>query len=57
VPAGTFQCYHFAYVVIASHHPVYHLWVTTDGDFIFIKGTVASPYEWTFELTALSEDS
>lgn len=57
VPAGTFQCYHFAYAVIASHHPVYHLWVTTDGDFIFIKGTVAAPYHWTFKLTALSDES
>lgn len=55
VPAGTLACYHFAYVVVASDHPVYHLWVTADGDFIFVKGTVDAPYNWSFELVALSD--
>lgn len=54
VTAGTFACHHFAYVVIATDHPEYHLWVTTDGDFIFVKGTVAAPYHWSFELVELS---
>ena len=51
--AGTFACYHFAYVFVATDHPEYHLWVTTDGDFIFVKGTVEAPYCWSFELTEL----
>ena len=55
VPAGTFECHHFAYVVVATDHPEYHLWVTTDGDFIFVKGTVEAPYHWSFELTELIE--
>ena len=55
VAAGTFECHHFAYVVVASDHPVYHLWVTTDGDFIFVKGTVDAPYNWSFELVELSD--
>ena len=54
VPAGTFECHHFAYVMIATDHPEYHLWVTTDGDFIFVKGTVAAPYDWSFELVDLA---
>ena len=53
VPAGTFSCYHFAYVVVATDHPEYHLWVTSDGDFVFVKGTVEAPYDWSFELTEL----
>ena len=53
VPAGTFACHHFAYVVVATDHPEYHLWVTTDGDFVFVKGTVEAPYDWSFELTEL----
>ena len=53
VSAGTFECHHFAYVVIKTDHPEYHLWVTTDGDFIFVKGTVAAPYQWLFELVEL----
>jgi hypothetical protein len=53
VRAGSFACHHFAYVVVATDHPEYHLWVTTDGDFIFVKGTVEAPYNWSFELTEL----
>ena len=53
VRAGSFDCHHFAYVVVATDHPEYHLWVTTDGDFIFVKGTVEAPYNWSFELTEL----
>lgn len=56
VPAGTFACYHFAFVVTSNNHPEYHLWVTTDGDFMFVKGTVAAPYHWSFELTELKEN-
>ncbi|MEK9934170.1 MAG: hypothetical protein VW664_10515 [Halieaceae bacterium] len=55
VRAGSFACHHFAYVVVATDHPEYHLWVTTDGDFIFVKGTVEAPYNWSFELTELSD--
>jgi hypothetical protein len=40
--------------MIATDHPEYHLWVTTDGDFIFVKGTVAAPYDWSFELVDLA---
>ena len=53
MPAGTFSCYHFAYVVVATDHPEYHLWVTSDGDFVFVKGTFEAPYDWSFELTEL----
>ncbi|MDX1293351.1 MAG: hypothetical protein R3265_11110 [Hyphomonas sp.] len=55
VRAGTFRCYHFAFVVVANNHPPYHLWVTADGDFGFVKGTVDAPYNWAFELVEYSE--
>lgn len=42
--AGSFECRHLAYVVLATDHHEYYLWVTTDGDFIFVKGTVEAPY-------------
>jgi hypothetical protein len=51
VPAGTFDCYHFAFILVSNNHPPYHLWVTTDGDFVFVRGVVDAPYNWTFELT------
>lgn len=55
VPAGSFECHHFAFVATTSNHPMYHLWVTADGDFVFVKGTVDAPYNWSFELTAYKE--
>jgi len=55
VTAGRFRCHHFAFVLMSNDHPPYHLWVTADGDFIFIKGTVAAPYNWSFELIEYHE--
>lgn len=54
VPAGTFECYKFAFVMTSNDHPPYEFWVTTDGDFLFVKGAVAAPYNWTFELEELN---
>ena len=42
--AGSFECHHLAYVVVATDHHESYLWVTTDGDFIFVKGAVEAPY-------------
>lgn len=54
VPAGSFECYKFAFVMTSNDHPPYEFWVTTDGDFLFIKGVVGAPYNWTFELEDLT---
>ncbi|MEM1261349.1 MAG: hypothetical protein AAGH76_03055 [Pseudomonadota bacterium] len=56
VAAGDFDCYHFAILANNTDHPPYHFWMTADGDFLFVRGTVAAPYEWEFELLRL-EDS
>ncbi|MEM6626653.1 MAG: hypothetical protein AAF719_08120 [Pseudomonadota bacterium] len=55
VKAGAFDCYHFAFVLTSNDHPPYHFWVTADGDFMFVKGSVDAPYNWTFELIDLKE--
>ena len=55
VEAGTLHCHHFAFVVVSNNHPPYHLWVTADGDFVFVKGIVEAPYNWSLELIELSE--
>ncbi len=55
VAAGTYRCHHFAFLTASNDHPPYHYWVTADGDFIFVKGQVAAPYHWTFELTKLDD--
>lgn len=54
VRAGTLECHHFAFVNTSHQHPPYDLWMTTDGDFLFVKGIVAAPYHWEFELVELS---
>ncbi|MEM8985008.1 MAG: hypothetical protein AAGC71_18510, partial [Pseudomonadota bacterium] len=55
VAAGTFDCYHFAILANNTDHPPYHFWMTADGDFVFVRGTVDAPYEWVFELTRLDQ--
>ncbi len=42
----TVGLHHFAYVLAATEHTEHHLWVTIDGDFIFVKGTVVAPSSW-----------
>lgn len=53
VPAGTFECHHFAIVGTNHNHPPYDYWVTADGDFLYVKGIVTEPYNWSFELMEL----
>jgi len=53
VRAGTFPCYHFAFVNLSNGHPAYHFWTTADGDFLFVKGDVKG-FNWSFELVELS---
>lgn len=38
VKAGTLECHHLAFVDISNHHPPYGLWVSADGDGLFVKG-------------------
>ncbi len=53
VPAGPFYCHHLAIVGTSHNHPPYDYWVTTDGDYIYVRGVVTEPYNWSFELTEL----
>jgi hypothetical protein len=55
VKAGTFACHRLAFVATSNNHPLYDLWITTDSDFLFVKGTVGAPYFWDFELTELRD--
>jgi hypothetical protein len=53
VKAGTLDCHHFAFVNTSNDHPPYDLWVSADGDFLYVKGVVTAPYHWDFELVEL----
>lgn len=57
VAAGRFRCHHFAITATSHGHPPYDFWVTADGDFLYVKGVVTEPYNWSFELTAHDGDA
>jgi hypothetical protein len=54
VPAGRFDCHCIRFVGLTNDHPEYHLWVTRDGDFLYVKGVVEGYMDSVFELTELS---
>lgn len=57
VPAGQFETHHFqlgeetddSYMGL-DKHPPYHMWVTTDGDYTFVKASVTGWYASNYEL-------
>jgi hypothetical protein len=53
VPAGTFDCHRIAFVGLTNNHPDYDMWLTRDGDFIYVKGEVAGYMDSVFELAEL----
>lgn len=58
VGAGTFQAHHFQFVSVEGlpeEHPIYNVWTTTDGDYVFLKGQVDGYMQTYYELVELSE--
>ena len=57
VPAGTFDAHHLRYVDTAGQlpeeHPVYDVWCSADGDFIFLRGEVGGYMQTFYELIEL----
>lgn len=56
VPAGTFDCHHVAFVGLTNAHPPYDMWVSADGDFLYVRGVVSGYMDSTFELAELSRE-
>ncbi len=50
VKAGEYECHKFSFVKTSNNHPPYDFWITADGDYMFVKGVVGAPYNWSFEL-------
>lgn len=40
VPAGTFACHRIAFTGMTNAHPPYHMWISADGDFVYVRGEV-----------------
>ena len=54
VPAGTFDCHRIAFGGITNGHPPYDMWLTRDGDFLYVKGVVGGYMDSVFELVELT---
>ena len=50
VPAGTFDCYRIRFVGLTNDHPEYDMWLTRDGEFIYVRGEVGGYMDSVFEL-------
>ncbi|TRW18028.1 DUF3108 domain-containing protein [Glacieibacterium frigidum] len=55
VPAGTFDCHRIRFVGLTNNHPAYDMWVTRDGEFLYVKGDVEGYMDSVFELASLSD--
>lgn len=57
VQAGSFDALHFRYVDTAGQlpqeHPPYDVWCTADGNYVFLRGTVAGYMQTRYELVEL----
>jgi len=56
VPAGTFDCHRIAFEGLTNNHPDYDMWLTRDGEFIYVQGVVEGYMDSRFELVELSRE-
>ncbi len=54
VPAGTFTCNRLALRGIVNDHPAYDMWLSRDGDGLYIKGEAQGYLGSVFELVELA---
>ena len=54
VPAGTFDCHRVAFAGLTNNHPPYDMWVTRDGEFLYVRGEVEGYMDSVFELEELT---
>lgn len=57
VPAGRFDCHRIRFVGLTNAHPPYDMWVTRDGDFVYVRGEVEGYMDSVFELESLVRES
>jgi hypothetical protein len=53
VPAGTFACHRLDFVGMTNAHPPYTMWISADGDFLYVRGAVEGYMDAVFELEEL----
>jgi len=56
VPAGTFDCHRVRFVGLTNAHPDYDMWLSADGDFLYVKGVVQGYMDSEFLLESLTRE-
>lgn len=56
VPAGRFDCHCVRFVGLTNAHPPYDMWVSADGDFLYVRGEVDGYMDSVFELSQLTRE-
>ncbi len=54
--AGVFVCRHVAWVSTSNDHPRYDMWVSTDGDYLLVKGYIGGDWDVSYELVQHEEE-
>ena len=55
VPAGRFDCHHFSFVGTSHGYPPYHMWVTADGHYVFVRATLGGDDPQQFDLVEFNQ--
>ncbi len=53
VPAGSFDCHRLSFQGMTNNHPPYTMWISADGDFLYVKGVVEGYMDGLFQLEHL----
>ena len=54
VPAGTFPCHRLAFTGMTNAHPPYTMWISADGDFLYVQGVVEGYMDSLFQMDQLT---
>jgi hypothetical protein len=54
--AGRFDCHHFSFVGTSHGYPPYHMWVTADGHYHFVRATLGGAKPKHFDLVQFTQD-
>jgi hypothetical protein len=54
VPAGIFACHRLVFTGMTNAHPPYTMWISADGDFLYVQGVVEGYMDALFQLEQLT---
>jgi hypothetical protein len=56
VPAGIFDCHRVRFIGLTNQHPDYDMWLSADGEFLYVKGVVQGYMDSDFLLETLTRE-